>query len=153
MNTSQSRPTFVTLLGVFEIISGVLGLIGGGCVGTLGLFGLGQLLGGADGGVAANQTAAGAGMILGIFGLGTAVLAIAAIILGVGLLQLKQWAYRLALIVAIINIVFNVIAVIVTLTSGGNLGQALAGHVGPLAINAVILYWLNHADVKRAFAV
>ncbi len=156
MQTTQ-RPQIVTILGFLQIISGILNLIGGGCIGVLALFGLAGAVGAA--GVAgaastdATAVAAGIGVIGGILALVTVILAVASIVVGVGLLQLKQWAYRIAIIVAIINIVVNLIAVIATLTSGGSPSQALAGNIGPIAINAVVLYWLNRADVKGAFGM
>jgi hypothetical protein len=153
MQTTQ-RPQIVTLLGFLQIISGILNLIGGGCLGALSLFGIAGASG-AAGATSSDVTAvaAGIGVIGGILALVTVVLAIASIVVGAGLLQLKRWAYRIAMIVAIINIVVNLIAVITTLTSGGNLSQALAGNIGPIAINAVVLYWLNRAEVKGAFGV
>ncbi len=151
----QQRPAGVTILGVLEIVSGVLNLVGGGCLGVLALFGLGGALTGTATGTGADATAvvAGLGVIGGILALVTVVLAIAAIVIGIGLLQLKQWAYRIALIVAVINIVVNLISVVSTLANGGNIGQALAGNVLPLIINGFIIYYLNQSNVKQAFGV
>lgn len=152
----QPRPTGVTILGVLEIVSGVLNLIGGGCVGALALLNLGGALAGtATGtpGADATSVAVGIGVVAGILTLVSVALAIAAIIIGVGLLQLKQWAYRIALVLAFISIVVNVINVITILANGDNIGQALAGNGLPLIINGAIVYYLNQVNVKKAFGV
>jgi hypothetical protein len=145
------RPAIVTVLGIISIVRGLLSLFGGACVSALAFVGLGQLLGGAAGGVAANQTAAGAGVVIGVLGLISAILALGSIVIGAGLLQLKQWAYRIALILAVISIVLDVVSIIIALSNGGNLSQALTGQIAPIAINVLIIYWLSRPDVKQAF--
>jgi hypothetical protein len=115
---SGDRPLGVTILAVLEIIVGLLGLFSGFTLLTLGAmmpFGLGAF-------------AAVIGAVVLFIG-------ILDVIIGWGLWSLKSWAWMVALIVNIINLILNAIQL------------AWLGAI----INLIIILYLQQGDIKSRF--
>ena len=112
---SGERPLGVTILALLEIIVGALGLFGAITVITFG-----SILFGAF------------GLILGVVVL---FLALIDLIVGWGLWTLKSWAWMVALIVNIINLILNGVQL--------NLLGAI--------INLIIIIYLQQGDIKSRF--
>ena len=112
---SGERPLGVTILALLEIIVGALGLFGAITVITFG-----SILFGAF------------GLILGVIVL---FLALIDLIVGWGLWTLKSWAWMVALIVNIINLILNGVQL--------NLLGAI--------INLIIIIYLQQGDIKSRF--
>ena len=127
MNNSQ-RPQGITILAILAAIGGVFGILG-----SLALIGLG--------GVVAAVGGAGVGGLAMIFGLLTLALSAAELAFAYGAWTLKPWGWSLGVAVSIGSIA---ISLLTTVTGGG---LNLVG----LAINGVILYYLNTPAVKSAF--
>lgn len=89
-----NRPLGVAILAILTVIFGIIGLLGGLVI--LGFSGLGFAMG--LGPLAAFGAAVGA--IILIFGL-------IAIVAGLGLWSLRPWAWWLAVIVAVVQLLFN----------------------------------------------
>ncbi len=133
------RPTGVTIIAILAIIGGVLAIVAG-----LGLTVLGGILGGA--GAATGEAAGGMfGGLLAVFGIGTLGLGIAELVTGFGLWRLAPWAWMVAVIVFIVNIVLTILTAL-----GGNSLISFNTLVG-IAIPAIILYYLMTPEVKSAF--
>jgi hypothetical protein len=134
----QQRPTGITILAILAFIGGVFGLCGG-AGGFLG----GSLLGGL-GASAGVGDVTGLGGMLAIYSLIVTVLAVAELVFGFGAWTLKPWAWTLGLVLFGINVAFQVVALLIGWTSFG-------GIIIPVAIAAVIIYYLMTPDVKKAF--
>lgn len=135
----SQRPTGVTLLAVLFIILGLVSLLW-----SLLVFGFGAVTGvtGAIIGVD-NVTAAGrASFWNGVFGVAGAMIDF---IVAFGLLNLRRWAWLLALIAVGINVVTGVLG----LFEGGFF--AVCWGILGLIVPAIILYYLLRPDVRRAF--
>jgi len=107
---------------------------------VLGLAGGALLAGGAAGtaGTAASGTLAifsGVGLVIGVLD----------IVLGIGLLGLKPWAWTLGVALQVIGLV---IAIIQIATGNATIGGELLG----MAINVIILVYLFNGGVRTAFA-
>jgi hypothetical protein len=114
---SGDRPLGVTILAVLEIIVGALGLFG-----AIGLITLGAMI----------PWLGGFAVILGVVVL---FLALIDLIVGWGLWTLKSWAWMVALIVNIINLILNAVQF--------NLLGAI--------INLIIIIYLQQGDIKSRF--
>lgn len=112
---SGERPLGVTILALLEIIVGALGLFGAITVITFG-----SILFGAF------------GLILGVIVL---FLALIDLIVGWGLWTLKSWAWMVALIVNIINLILNAVQL---------------NFLGAI-INLIIIIYLQQGDIKSRF--
>ncbi len=133
----MARPTGVTILAILAAIGGVLGLLG-----SLTLIGLGGLAGGFVGGAAG--VAIGGIAVLG--GLVMLVLSIAELALAYGFWTLRPWAWQLGVILAALNIVVAILGVL-----GIVFSQTLGSAAISIIISAIILYYLNQAEIRRAF--
>jgi uncharacterized membrane protein (DUF2068 family) len=117
------RPQGVTALAILAAVGGVIGLIGGlAVVGESGAFGTS------------------AGVIAGLVAMGLGVLELA---FAYGAWTLKSWGWILGIVVAVISLATSAIAVAS--------GRSIVNQVASIAIAAVILYYLNTANVKAAF--
>jgi hypothetical protein len=127
--------TGVTLLGVFTLICGVVGLIWGAAI--MGVGGFGWLVGIFSFTETISTWGAGAfwGGLLGIF------TGFAQIIIGMGVLARAPWAWLLAGVAAVISLINPVV---------GLLSGNLWGLIG-LIIPCVVLYFLMQPEVKREF--
>ncbi|MGY5864056.1 MAG: hypothetical protein RTV41_05595 [Candidatus Thorarchaeota archaeon] len=114
---SGDRPLGVTILAVLEIIVGALGLFG-----AVSILLLGALIPFFGGFV----------MILGVVVL---FLSLIDLIVGWGLWSLKSWAWMVALIVNIINLILN----------------ALQFNILGAIINIIIIIYLQQGDIKSRF--
>lgn len=128
----QQRPGGITLITVLAILSGLAGLFDG------------ILLLINSGAIAAEQ-GANAGTLATIGGVLALLIGIFSLFYGIGLWQLKPWAWTLALVGSIITIVFLVISAVVV--GGTALDQLLR-----ILFNLVIVYYLFRASVRNAFA-
>ncbi len=133
--TTAARPTGVTILAVLSAIGGVFYLLGG-----VALLGLGGIAAGATG----NAAWFGLGGLVGIF---SVVLGIAYIAFAYGAWSLLPWAWSLGMVLAIVGIVFSVIGAI----SSGDIVGGIIAQIIPIAISAVIIYYLNTPGVRSAF--
>lgn len=133
---SVERPTAVVVIAILCFISGVIGVFGG--LRGLGLLGpLGLQVGGPI-------------VVLVVF-LGSTMLVLSLILiaLGVGLLQLRGWAWTGAVTIVVIRIFTDLF----TFLSGGfGIGMlgVVAGAAGVL-INLVILVYLLRSNTKQVF--
>jgi zinc-ribbon domain len=127
MQPKPTRPTGVTILGVLAILAGLGGLIGGAAL--LGLSGLvaSTYPGGAT-------VAAAIGAILLIIG-------ILELVYGIGFFGGKGWAWTLAMIGSVLNIVFGIVSIVF-----GSVGSVFG-----LIISILILYYLTRPHVKAYF--
>ncbi|MET1232570.1 MAG: hypothetical protein ABWY52_06945, partial [Candidatus Limnocylindrales bacterium] len=129
----------MTIIAILAIVGGVLGIVGG-----LGATVLGGIMGGA--GAATGEAAGGMlGGLFAVFGIGILGLGIAELVTGLGLWRLAPWAWMVAVIVFIANIVLSLLF--------GLAGNSLISFntlVG-VAIPAIILYYLMTPEVKSAF--
>jgi len=124
----MARPLGVTILAILAAIGGVFGLLAG-----LAAIGLGGLAGGVIGGADIGDL-----IVLAI-----SVLELA---LAYGFWTLRPWAWQFGVILSAVNIVIALL---------GALGIFFAPSWGSaiiaIAINGVILYYLNRAEIRRAF--
>jgi hypothetical protein len=137
----KKRPTGITILAVLFIILGVLSLLWSGFV--FGIGGMTSMIGslfGAD----AMASLGGSNVWSGIFGMVTAVVQI---IVAVGLLMLKRWAWYLALIAVGLTIVQGVIGIF-----GGGLFAFVCGGIG-LIIPVIILFYLLRPHIRDVFSI
>jgi hypothetical protein len=128
----------VTILAVLALIGGIFGLIGG-----LGLIAGGALLGGVVGG---SQGVA-LGSLAFIFGIVTLGIAIADLAFAYGAWTLKPWAWALGIIIALASLVW----IAVTGLASGDLVGTITSSIISIALWAIVLWYLNTPDVKRAF--
>jgi hypothetical protein len=143
----MQRPTGVTILAVLSGIGGVLSLCG-----SLGLIGLGGLLGGVLGGFVASATdvpnSAVAGAVLGgLLGVGLGLVLLVSAFLSLafayGAWNLRPWAWMLGIISQVLSLAFALVSILS--------GSRINNHIVGIAISALILYYLNTPEVKRAF--
>jgi hypothetical protein len=139
----MQRPTGVTLIAIFQIGVGILGILGGVMV-----IGLGSAvamhraaLGGAFGGVMG---------VLGAFlGMILLVLGVLYIVLGVGLLKLHNWARLVTLVFSAIGALLHALRLMRSMMHFMMFfafWQALV-----LAICVLIIWYLLQPEVTRAF--
>ena len=114
---SGDRPLGVTILAVLEIVVGALGLFGG-----IMLLMVGAVI-------------PFLGAFAAILGLIVTFLALIDLIVGWGLWTLKSWAWMVALIVNIINLILNAVQL---------------NFLGAI-INLIIIIYLQQGDIKSRF--
>jgi hypothetical protein len=129
-STPSVRPQGVTILAILAAIGGVLGIFGG----LAALFG-GAVIGGLGGGAL--------GGLLSIIGLVALVQSALELAFAYGAWRLQPWAWTLGVAAAVISLVISVLWIIG--------GQSLFNQAISIVIAAVILYYLNTPEVKRAF--
>jgi hypothetical protein len=151
----QHRPTGVTIIAILTIIGGILLLLSGIALVTIGSFisvnpvgttstsspsshaVIGQFFG---------VIAAGVGGILLTVGIGY-------LVMFYGLLKGKGWAWTITVILLIIGIAIQIVSTSVGsmfMASLHNANNVTSGAIG-IAINIVILYYLYRAHVKAYF--
>ena len=115
---SGDRPLGVTILGILQILGGILSIFAG-----FGLIALAALMTGLE-------------LLFMAIGAVTLVLGIVGLIVGWGLYTMKSWAWMMAIILNIINIIlaiypsFNIMSMIIPI---------------------IIILYLNQADIKSRF--
>jgi hypothetical protein len=157
-STPKSRPTGVTIIAILNIIGGVLMLIFGIGLITLGavlptlppsVFNQSQL----QGNLTAGQAPIPAGAppmalqsLLGgvgiAFGAVLVALAIVSFVVAYGLLKGRGWAWTITIILSIISIVWNAITIATAFNFGG---------IVSIIISGIILYYLYRPHVKAYF--
>jgi hypothetical protein len=156
-STPKSRPIGVTIIAILNIIGGVLMLIFGIGLITLGavlptlppsVFNQSQLQGNLTAGQAPvppgpppmvlQSLLGGAGIA---FGAVLVALAIVSFIVAYGLLKGRGWAWTITVILSIISIVLNAISI-----AAGNIGGIVS-----IIISGIILYYLYRPHVKAYF--
>jgi hypothetical protein len=137
----MKRPTGITIIAIVYIVLAVLSLLWSGLV--FGLGGLGSLFGGLFGAdnVAALGTSSAWSGFLGI------ITALLQIVVAIGLLSMKKWAWFLALI----SVAFTVVQGIVGIFSSGPFAL-MCGILG-LAIPVGILIYLLLPGIRKAFEI
>jgi hypothetical protein len=137
----MKRPTGITIIAIVYIVLAVLSLLWSGLV--FGLGGLGSLFGGLFGAdnVAAMGTSSAWSGFLGI------VTALVQIVVAIGLLSLKKWAWFLALISVALTVVQGIVGIF-----GGGPFAWMCGILG-LLIPVGILIYLFLPGIRKAFGI
>ena len=162
MEIERKRPTGVTIIGILKIIGGILVLIGGFVLISIGPI-ISQMNGNdqsstlvgnqfSDGNdtntMITNSQLSKVSGYFNIFGIISIPLGIANLIVGVGLLKGKGWAWLGAVILGIISIVFNVVYLAIL---GGVDAASIGGTVVGIIIDGIILWYLFRPKVKEYF--
>jgi hypothetical protein len=160
-STPKSRPLGVTIIAILNIIGGIIMLIFGIGLITLGAvlptlppsaFNQSQLQGnltidGQAPPIPSGTPPMGLQSFLGglgiAFGAVLVAIAIVSFIVAYGLLKGKGWAWTVTLILSIISIVFNAISIATTAN--------LIGGIISIIISAIIIYYLYRPHVKAYF--
>lgn len=123
------RPTGITILAILAALGGIFGVLGG-----LTLLGLGSFF----------FAASGLGSLAVIFGVVVLAIGLAELYFAYGAWTLQTWAWRIGILLQVINVVWAVIEVVT--------GYAqISGVIVSVVVSAIILWYLNSADVRRAF--
>jgi hypothetical protein len=129
MTVSPPRPQGITILGVLAIVSGILGILGG-----LAAVGLGTFL---------AITMPGTAPALGVLGLTALAISIVTLVLGIGFLLLKSWAWPAGVILEGLSILNAILTVILV--------QDIVGAAISIVLSGVIVWYLDKAHVRAAF--
>jgi hypothetical protein len=132
----MARPTGVTILAVLAAIGGVLGILVG-----LAAIGIGGFAGGLVGGTAG--AAIGAVALIG--GLIVLVVSVVELAIAYGFWNLRPWAWQWGIVLAAAQIVLAVLGAV------GIFAGGLGGGFFSVVLSAVIIYYLNMPDIRRAF--
>ena len=137
----MKRPTGITIIAVAYILLAILSLLWSGLV--FGVGGLSSLFGGLFGAdnVAAFGTSSAWSGFLGI------ITAIVQIVVAIGLLSMKRWAWFLALASVALTVVQGLVGIF-----GGGPFAFMCGILG-LAIPLGILIYLLLPGIRRAFGI
>lgn len=140
----RERPIGVTIIGILDILGGLIFLAAG-----FGLFVAIPIIASnpdqfsiSSSSLAFKLLTSGLGYALAG---GSVTLGIAGIVIGVGLLKGKQWAWKAAVAIAFISVALDIIMVVVSAST--NLTSSVIGWI----IYAVILYYLYRPHVKAYF--
>jgi hypothetical protein len=137
----MKRPTGITIIAVLYIVLAVLSLLWSGLV--FGVGGLSSLFGGLFGAdnVAAFGTSSSWSGFLGI------ITALVQIVVAIGLLSIKRWAWFLALVSVALTVVQGIVGIF-----GGGPFAFMCGILG-LAIPVGILIYLLRPGIRQAFGM
>lgn len=151
------RPTGVTIIAILTIIGGILLLLSGVALVTVGsLISVHNITGASSSSVGAKIfgiIAAGVGGILLAVGIGY-------LVMSYGLLKGKGWAWTITIILVIIGIATQIVSTSVGSVftasslpnnSTSNVTSGIIGAIIDIAINIVILYYLYRPHVKAYF--
>jgi hypothetical protein len=127
MQSKPARPTGVTVLGVLAILAGLAGLAGGALL--LGLSGV------------VASTYPGGATVAAAIGAVLLIIGILELVYGIGFFGGKGWAWTLAMIGSVLNIIFGIVSI-----AFGSFGSAFG-----LIISILILYYLTRTHVKAYF--
>ena len=128
--SGTARPQGIAILAILSFIGGAFAVLGG-----LGALGLGAFL----------SAAAGIGGLFQILGLVALVLGIAELAIGYGFWTLRPWAWSFAFVVFVVSILIEILRFI----SWG--GYGFTNIVISIAITAIVIYYMNQANVRQAF--
>lgn len=137
----MKRPAGITIIAIVYIVLAVLSLVWSGLV--FGLGGLGSFFGGLFGAdnVAALGTSSAWSGFLGIL------TAVAQIVVAIGLMGMKKWAWFLALASVALTVVQGIVGIF-----GGGPFALMCGVLG-LAIPVGILVYLLLPGIRQAFGI
>jgi hypothetical protein len=127
MQSKPPRPTGVTVLGVLAILAGLAGLGGGALL--LGLSGV------------VASTYPGGATVAAAIGAVLLIIGILELVYGIGFFGGKSWAWTLAMIGSVLNIIFGIVSI-----AFGSFGSVFG-----LIISILILYYLTRPHVKAYF--
>ena len=127
MQPKPSRPTGVTILGILSILAGLGGIIFGAA--ALGFSGL------------AASTYPGGAAVAAVIGAVLLIIGILELIYGIGFFGGKGWAWTLAMIGSVLNVIFGIVSI-----AFGSVGSVFG-----LIISILILYYLTRPHVKAYF--
>ncbi|MEW5840185.1 hypothetical protein [Nitrososphaera sp.] len=148
MQSSQSRPTGVTIIAILNIIGGIIMLVGGISALTAGA--VLPMMGGTLGqtGVPGTGTPELSNISTSLLGGGAIVvgavmigLAIFSFVVAWGLLKGRGWAWTATVVLAVISIVMNAISLV-----AGNWAAIIS-----IIISGVIIYYMYRPHVKAFF--
>ena len=124
-----ARPMGITILAVLSAIGGVLTILAG-----LGLMAAGAVL----------ASAVAIGGLAAIFGIIFIVLGGAELALAFGAWTLAPWAWLLGIGLMVASLVITILQIVLGY-------QSITGSIIGIAINLIILYYLDTPDIRRAF--
>jgi len=127
MQPKPRRPTGVTILGILSILAGLGGIIVG--AGVLALSGL------------AASAYPGGATVAAVIGAILLIIGILELVYGIGFFGGKGWAWTLAMIGSVLNIVFGIVSIVF-----GSVGSVFG-----LIVSILILYYLTRPHVKAFF--
>jgi len=124
----MQRPTGVTILAVLAAIGGIFGILGG-----LTLLGFGSFF-----------AAVGLGGFAFVFGLLALVIGVAELAFAYGAWTLKPWGWQLGIVASAAYVAVLIVEVV--------LGYAaVTSAVIGIVVSAVIIYYLNKPEIRKAF--
>jgi len=125
-----ARPQGITILAILSFVGGAFAVLGG-----LSALGIGAFL----------SAAAGIGGLFQLLGIVALALGIGELAIGYGFWTLKPWAWSVAFVVYVVGILIEILRFI----SWG--GYGLTGLIVSIVITAIVVYYLNQANVRQAF--
>jgi len=138
MQPKPKRPTGVTVLAILEILGGLAGLVGGAA-----LIGVAALVSSSNFATLYPQLAGIGSVSTLLYALGALALifGILGLVLGIGFLGGKGWAWTLGIVVGILNIVVSIAETAIGFSSN------IIGIIFPI----IIIYYLMRPHVKAFF--
>src|SRR5216683_4016480 len=138
MQPKPKRPTGVTVLAILEILGGLAGLVGGAA-----LIGVAALVSSSNFATLYPQLAGIGSVSTLLYALGALALifGILGVVLGIGFLGGKGWAWTLGIVVGILNIVVSIAETAIGSSSN------IIGIIFPI----IIIYYLMRPHVKAFF--
>jgi zinc ribbon protein len=138
MQPKPKRPTGVTVLAILEILGGLAGLVGGAA-----LIGVAALVSSANFATLYPQLAGIGSVSTLLYALGALALifGILGLVLGIGFLGGKGWAWTLGIVVGVLNIVVSIAETAIGFSSN------IIGIIFPI----IIIYYLMRPHVKAFF--
>jgi hypothetical protein len=139
----MQKPTGVILIGILYIIGAIVSLLAGLAAF---FFGGALMMHAAAYGMPVSGMAGGIGAFIGVIFLVSAALAL---IIAIGLFGLKNWARIIAMVLSAIGAVFGLLAVFALMV---HFALIMAfWQLIKIAINVLIVWYLNQPQVKQAF--
>ena len=138
MQPKPKRPTGVTVLAILEILGGLAGLVGGAA-----LIGVAALVSSSNFATLYPQLAGIGSVSTLLYALGALALifGILGLVLGIGFLGGKGWAWTLGIVVGVLNIVVSIAETAIGFSSN------IIGIIFPI----IIIYYLMRPHVKAFF--
>jgi uncharacterized membrane protein (DUF2068 family) len=132
---AEKRPGGVIVIGILTILGGLASLL-------IGLIaGIGVAFAGKMVGVVVP--------VLVIFGLVMLIIGVLRIISGIGLFALKEWARKLAVWMAVVDIVINILGMVHV----GGFRISISGGIISIIIAAVVIWYLSKGSTMDAFSL
>lgn len=140
------RPLGVTIIGTLEVIAGIIGILSSVII---------FLAAGISGAIARGFAGGVVGFFAGLFLGGVAlIIGLITLAVGVGLLQGRGWAWTIAVIVSVINVIIGIVDLAggsIKALSLGFLGTDIFGGVAGLVIGLIVVWYLYRPNVKSFF--